>query len=112
MATKKRRRATTEKPSPRQDDSYFTDGQPDHVKHGIAGRLTAMVGHRLTLNYQPTSYYDNEDGDNTPSKGHLYCAYIKDDESADSDDFGECFHVTLDDRRGDIRLQFIAELRR
>src|SRR5262245_49005231 len=96
---------------PKAESEFCLKDSSEAEKQIAAAMLTGMIGHRLTLEYMPSAYYDNEDGDgNKLSKGHLYSAYVNDNECKDSEDFGESLHVLLDDRLGDIRLQFVNEL--
>jgi hypothetical protein len=75
-------------------------------------KLTEMVGYRLALEYQPNCHYANEVYGTTSTKGHIWSAYIDEDQDDGIEDFGDSLHVTIDDRLGDVRMQFIRELRR
>jgi len=99
-------------PAGKTDNPFVTDGCNDAEKHSAAAALTKMIGHRLSLVYMPGASYTNEHSMDEPSKGHLFSAYIEEHTDDEGEDFGESLHVTLDDRLGDVRLQFIAELRR
>jgi len=42
----------------------------------------------------------------------MWSEFIAKDQDDGIEDFGDTLHVTIDDRLGDVRDQFIAELRR